>query len=124
MLRALDWLLIAVHAGVVLAFVFLWIPRRTARLHGWLVLLVAFSWIVIGYFKGFGYCILTDLHWRVKRARGEWPLPGSFLKYAADHLTGSNVPAWLINDVAGAVFCLGVGAALYRFLEARSERGA
>jgi hypothetical protein len=121
-LAALDWVLTVLHVGVVLAFVFLWIPRRTARLHGWLVALVSFSWIVIGYFKGFGYCVLTDLQWRVKHARGQTHLPGSFLKYMADRVSGTDVPSSLINDVAAVVFFVGVGAALVRYFQARSGR--
>jgi hypothetical protein len=118
-LEALDWLLTVVHVVVVLAFTFAWIPRRTSRWHGWLVALTAFSWIVLGYFKGFGYCVLTDLHWRVKRARGITHLPGSFLKYMADYVTGTNVPAHVIDAVAGTVFVVGCGAALFRAWQSR-----
>jgi hypothetical protein len=119
-LTALDWLLTVVHVAVVLAFTFAWIPRRTARLHGWLVALTAFSWLVIGYFKGFGYCVLTDLHWRVKRARGVTHLPGSFLKYMADHVSGTSVPVSYVNAIAAVVFVAGCGAALLRYWQSRS----
>jgi hypothetical protein len=119
LLAALDWFLTALHVVIVLAFCFLWIPQSTARLHLWLVSCVAFSWLVLGLFKGMGYCLLTDVGWRVKRARGETHLPGSFLKYAADFVTGSNVPPRLVDAVAATLFVLGVGAALYRFVQSR-----
>ncbi len=103
MLAVVDWLLTALHVAVVLAFVFLWIPRATWRWHGRLVAIVAFSWLVIGLYKGaVGYCFLTDLHWRVKRARGATHLPGSFLKYVADAVTGRDVSPAVIDVVAGA----------------------
>jgi hypothetical protein len=116
----LDWLLTAVHVVVILGFVFLWIPRRTARLHGWLVLLTAFSWLVLGFFKGFGYCVLTDLQWRVKEARGVRHLPGSFIKYAADFVTGTSLPPSLVDGVAAATFVLGAFAAFFRYRQLSS----
>jgi hypothetical protein len=118
-LAALDWFLTFVHVAVVLAFTFAWIPRSTSRWHGWLVALTAFSWLVVGYFKGFGYCVLTDLHWRVKRARGVAHLPGSFLKYMADHVSGTSVPSSYIDAIAGIVFVVGCGAAAFRYGQSR-----
>ncbi|HEX4339303.1 MAG TPA: DUF2784 family protein [Polyangiaceae bacterium] len=125
MLAVLDWSLTVLHVAVVLAFVFLWIPRSTARWHYRLVALVAFSWIVVGFMKGsVGYCFLTDLHWRVKRARGVTHLPGSFLKYIADHVSGANVSPGLINGIAAVTFVGVCVAAVFRFIQARRERAA
>ena len=76
MLAALDWFLTAAHLVVVVGFLLLWIPRSTATLHGWLVVGTALSWLGLGAWKGFGYCVLTDLQWRVKHARGITHLPG------------------------------------------------
>src|SRR5689334_3666364 len=98
-LALLDWFLTALHLAVVLGFVLLWIPRRTARLHRHLVVLTAFSWLVLGYTRGFGYCVLTDLHWRVKHARGITHLPGSFIKYVGDFVTGADLPPKLVDRV-------------------------
>jgi hypothetical protein len=102
-----DWLLTVVHTAVVLGFVFLWIPRRTARIHRWLVLSTAVSWLGFGLFHGIGYCFLTDWQWRVKRARGIAHLPPSFLHYAADHVTGTHVPRAWVDGVAALVFVAG-----------------
>lgn len=120
MLAAADWLLTVLHVAVVLAFVLLWIPEATWRWHGRLVAVVAFSWIAIGLYKGaLGYCFLTDLHWRVKRARGVRHLPGSFLKYMADHVTGTDVSPKLIDTVAATVFAFVCAVALVRAFNAR-----
>jgi len=119
LLAALDWSLTALHVGVVLAFVLLWIPRATWRWHGRLVGLVAFSWLGIGAAKGaIGYCFLTDLQWRVKRARGEAHLPGSFLKYVADFVTGTNVSPAVVDTVAATVFAGVCLAAIFRAWQA------
>jgi len=121
-LAAADWLLSALHMAVVLAFVLLWIPRSTARFHGWLVLVTAFSWLVLGVLgnRGLGYCFLTDLQWHVKHARGVTHLPGSFLKYAGDHVTGRNLKAALVDQVAGATFIFVCLAAAFRYWQRRT----
>jgi hypothetical protein len=83
-----DWLVSAdvaltvLHVAVVLAILFLWIPRRTRRWHLWLVLATALSWFALGLRYGIGYCFLSDWHWQVKRWRGQTDLPNSFIHHA------------------------------------------
>lgn len=119
-LAAADALLTVVHVAVVAGFVLLWIPRATARLHRWLVVLTAASWLGLGWIYGVGYCFLTDWHWAVKRARGAHDLPGSFIKYAADSLTGENIPASAVDAVAAVVFAAGCLAAAWRWRQERT----
>jgi hypothetical protein len=118
-LRVADVVVTALHVAVIVAFVTLWIPRRTVRLHRWLVAGVAASWLGLGPFKGFGYCFLTDVGWRVKRALGERGLPASFVKYAVDGVTGLDVPPGWADAGAAAVFVAGILVASYRFVEER-----
>ena len=81
-LAILDVLLAAIHLGVVVAVLVLWIPRSTRRVHFALVVLTAGSWLGIGLLYGnIGYCFLTDWHWDVKRLRGQTHLPASFIHY-------------------------------------------
>lgn len=123
MLVAADWLLTVVHVAVIAGFMFLWIPKSTVRLHRWIVGLTAASWLVLGYFYGLGYCFLTDLHWHVKRSLGVRHLPSSFIKFAADYVTGANVAPRVVDAVAGAVFVVGCGAAVWRAVEGSRGRG-
>lgn len=121
MLAAADWLLTAAHVLVIFGFMFLWIPKATIRLHRWIVGLTAASWLVLGFWHGLGYCFLTDIHWRVKRARGVTHLPSSFIKYAGDFVTGTDLPRHTVDGVAALVFVLGVAAAVYRFATERAR---
>jgi hypothetical protein len=121
MLEAADRLLTAVHVLFILGFVLLWIPRSTIVLHRLIVALTAGSWLVLGFFRGFGYCFLTDIHWRVKHALGVRHLPSSFIKYAGDFLTGTDLSPRTVDAVAGTVFVLGVGAAVYRWAQEKRE---
>jgi hypothetical protein len=122
-LAVADWFLTVVHAAVVLGFLFLWIPEATARLHRWLVLLTAASWLGLGMTHGIGYCFLTDWQWRVKRARGVTHLPNSFLQYAVDHVTGAHVPGAWVDATAALVFVFGCAVAVRSWVRARASLG-
>ncbi len=124
MLALLDYALAAIHVAFVLSFLLLWIPRSTARAHGYVVLLTALSWFGIGLFKGFGYCVLTDLEWRVKRARGIRHIPGSFLKYAGDFITGKDLSPAVVDAVAATTFLFGCAVAVFRLVQRRREQSS
>jgi hypothetical protein len=99
LLTLLDWLLSVVHTLVVLGNLLLWIPRRTLRLHLGLVLCTTASWLGLGVCYGLGYCVLTDWHWRVKHALGQRGMPGSFIEYAVERVTGLDLDSALIKQV-------------------------
>ena len=104
-MAALDYLLNAVHLVTVAAVLFLWIPKRTRRLHLILVAITAVSWLGLGAFYGWGYCFLTDWHWRIKDALGQ-PHPNSFIKYAVDTVTGQDFSAALVDTVTAITFAV------------------
>lgn len=72
------------------------------------VLLTLGSWVIPGFFYGFGYCFLTDWHWNVKWHLGEENLPDSFIKYALDNLFDTSFPADAVDTatVIGFAFAL------------------
>lgn len=73
-----------------------WIWYKTRRLHLFCVILTALSWLLLGIWYGFGYCFLTDWQWQIKREMGATDLPDSFIKYAADQVTGLDFdPLWV-----------------------------
>ncbi len=104
LLRFFDSALAILHISFILFFILGWIPKRTRTVHYFLVILVGVSWFILGLFYGFGYCFLTDIHWRVKMARGEVDLPFSFIKYILDKSLGYNFDKVLIDYVTLAVF--------------------
>ena len=101
-LRALDLFFTVFHTGVMTVIVFGWIPRRTRRLTLVLQGLTVFSWVGLGPFYGFGYCPLTDWHFRVLMALGERGLPRSYTAYLAERLTG-----YLPSDGVASVVTVG-----------------
>ena len=46
--------------------------------------LVLFSWYVLGLWKGWTYCFLTDLHWKVRRRLGIADHTDSYVKLMVD----------------------------------------
>lgn len=85
-----------------------WAFNRLRRIHLVSILLTLGSWLVLGFFYGFGYCFLTDWHWDVKQELGEKGLPNSFIKYYLDILFNADIPANTVDiiAIAGLVFAL------------------
>ncbi len=108
MLQFLNWVLSILHLLLIGFNLLGWIWPRTRKLHLFIALATAFSWLGLGIWFGLGYCPLTDWHWQIKEQLGERNLPNSFIKYLADLITGEDTSADLV-DLATAT---GFGAAL------------
>jgi hypothetical protein len=103
-LKLLDVLFHLAHIVVILFSALGWLypPARPAQLC--LQGLILFSWFGLGIRKGWTYCFLTDLHWRVKRALHQ-PDPGeSYVKLLADRIAGREVDQQLLWKATVAVF--------------------
>lgn len=109
MLAALNVLLFALHGGLVVFNVVGWAWRRTRRLNLLTLLLTLASWTLMGLWFGVGYCVLTDLHWRVRAAMGIHETAGSYLALLVRVVTGWKPPAALVNPVAATVFVFALG---------------
>lgn len=112
MLPFLNIFLMLLHFALIGFNLSGWIWLRTRRWHLLFLLLTAASWSVLGYWYGWGYCVLTDWHWKVKTALGEQALPASFVKYYADKVFGKPVPANWIDGLTLACLLLAVLASL------------
>ena len=106
MLQVANALFIIGHLCIIIFTLFGWIPSKTRRLHFSIVLITAFSWVVLGFWFGFGYCFFTDWNWMVRRKMGIDSDPSSFLKLMVDFLTGTDVDAVLIDAATAATFAL------------------
>lgn len=104
-LVALDYLFTILHLIIIGFNLFGWIYKPTRKLHFWFAMLTLSCWTILGIWYGLGYCPITDWQWNIKTQLGEQNLPGSFIKYFADKLTGSNINTTLI-DVLTLVFFL------------------
>ena len=105
-LHFLDFLLTLLHLLIIGFNLFGWIWKSTRKSHFYLVIATIFSWVVLGFWFGFGYCPVTDWQWQVKAKLGESDLPNSFIKYFADKVTGMDINSTMIDAVTAVSFGL------------------
>jgi hypothetical protein len=118
-LKLLDVLFHLAHIVVILFSALGWLYPPARPAHLCLQGLILFSWFGLGFSKGWTYCFLTDLHWRVKRLLQQ-PDPGdSYVKLLADRILGRDVDPQLVwKATVGAFFATTLLSAL---LELRSR---
>ena len=113
LLVVLDVFLFSLHVVIIGANLFAWLWKKTRRLHLWIVGATLFSWLVLGIWYGFGYCVLTDWEWEVKRALGEKDLPHSFVQYLSDNVLGLYLDTQLIDGLTLGSFLIAIIGSCY-----------
>ena len=106
MLKFLDILLTLVHFALITFNLFGWIWQKTRKAHLVTVVATAFSWFVLGFWFGWGYCPITHWQWEVKQQLGETNLPNSFIKYYADRISGQNINPAVVDRGTAIVFAI------------------
>jgi hypothetical protein len=109
----LDIFLTIAHIAVTLFNLTGWIWKRTRKAHLLVLSLTLLSWLLLGFWYGWGYCVLTDWHWEVKEKLGEKNLPASFIKYLGDKLTGRDLDPLLVDNITLGCLVFSVVAAVY-----------
>ena len=102
LLQLLNVAFFVFHIALVLFNVFGWMSRR---FRGWnlaCILATAFSWCVMGIWKGVGYCICSDLHWQVRQALG-YSSPDNFIQLVLSDI-GIHVSTEVLNPAIKWVF--------------------
>lgn len=119
-LRLADYALISFHTVLVLFNCTGWIWARTRRWHLATLGATAASWFVLGLWFGPGYCVCTDLQWRVKAALGEKITEDTYVQFLVARLTGLRFDAQTTSCATAVVF--GVVAVLSVWLNLRDWR--
>lgn len=104
MLAAFNIAFFILHTALILFNVFGWMHARTRRWNLGTLLLTLASWVGMGLWKGMGYCVCTDLHWRVREAMGIHETADSYLVLLIRTVSGWDPPLELVNEVAKWVF--------------------
>jgi hypothetical protein len=121
-LRVADVALAGAHLALTGFNLLGWIWPRTRRLHRVVLGGTLLSWFGLGVFYGWGYCPLTDWHWQVKLALGERGLPGSFVKYWLDRVTGVSWDPLLVDVLALVLAVAALAASVALNLRDRRQR--
>jgi hypothetical protein len=122
-LRVLEPLLHVSHIAVILFSALGWLFAYTRQLHLVLQALVLFSWYGLGSFKGWTYCVLTDVHWRVRQALDRTVPTTSYVKFLVDRLTGRDSDVNAVNKATVTVFFVTTALSLLLFLGDRVQAG-
>lgn len=112
-LDEMDFLFTILHLLIISFNLFGWIWEKTRKAHFIVIALTFASWFVLGIWYGWGYCFLTDWHWRVKERLGETNLPASFIKYMADKISGKDIDARLVDLSTMVIFIFTIIITIY-----------
>jgi len=63
------------------------------------LLLTVFSWLVLGFWYGWGYCICVDWHWHVRELLGYQNPSPSYIHFLVLKITGMDVPIHLVDAI-------------------------
>ena len=104
MFKFLDIFFLFLHSTLIVFNIFGWIWKRTRKVNLVTLLLTGGTWFILGIFYGWGYCFLTDWHWRVLYKLGDANLPISYIQYLVHRLTGLNVSRELADHATLIVY--------------------
>ncbi len=99
LLSFLNYFFFVFHTALVLFNLFGWIPVKTQKLHFISMMVLLFSWGIMGIWMGFGYCFLTDWHYQILRKLGESGMPSSYIAFLVEKFTGWLPDGDLVNTL-------------------------
>ncbi len=102
----LDKFFIVFHSLLTLFCMVGWIWSKTRKIHLYLMVLIAFSWLFLGIWYGLGYCPFTEWHWQIRYRLGDIEMPHSYIKFLLDSLTGLKWNATMVDVGTGTIFAL------------------
>jgi hypothetical protein len=100
----LNYFFFAFHTLFTLFNITGWIFRTTRKWNLVTLLLTAFSWFILGIWYGWGYCLCTDWHWKVREHLGYHDQSDSYIHFLLLQLTGINFDPDLVETVTLVVF--------------------
>lgn len=106
MFRFLDIFFFIFHTCFTLFNLVGWIFPRTRRIHLVTISLTALSWFVLGIWYGWGYCVCTDWHFRVREKLGYIDASNSYIHFLIGKLTGLWLNERMVETWTGILFVL------------------
>ncbi len=122
----LDWFFMLVHPALIIFNLTGWLFRKTRKANLFVILLTGASWLILGIWKGLGYCPLTDWHYRVLHHLGAETLPNSYIAYLLERLFLCRFSSRIIDGVTLAAYLAALlissGLTLRDFLKSRGQQ--
>ena len=108
------------HTVLILFNLFGWLYPKTRKLNLITLLATFGSWVLLGFWKGWGYCFLTDWHYTVLRQLGKKELPQSYIAFLVEKMTGWLPETTLVNSLTVGLAVLALLCSLW--LNLRSKK--
>ena len=108
MLAFLNIFFFVFHTGLVLFNLVGWMFKRTRKWNLATLLITLFSWVVMGLWFGFGYCLCTDWHWQVRSQMG--------IKEESDTYIGLLLKMVGLDLPENTVFLITAGGFIFAFV--------
>lgn len=106
MLAFLNISLFVFHNVLILLNMFGWASRRTQKLHLFALLTTLFSWVVMGAWRGFGYCVCTDWHFQIRRELGVYAGETSYSELLLNQIPGVTVSRQFADGLTVTIMVL------------------
>ena len=100
-----------------------WLYPRTRKLNLISLLATFGSWGLLGFWKGWGYCFLTDWHYQVLRALGEKGMPSSYIAFLIEKITGLSLDPELVNTLTVSLALLALVFSVWVNLRKKHRQG-
>jgi len=110
------------HSFLIVFILVGWAWKKTRKLNLVVILLIVFSWFILGIWYGYGYCPSTDWHWQVRMKLGYTDMPSSYIEFLIESLTGWNVSRKLVDILALVFLILAFAASLVTNMKNRKRR--
>jgi hypothetical protein len=101
----LDKTLFLLHTLLIVFNMTGWAWRRTRRLHLVAFGLTGISWFVFGAWQGWGYCLCTDWHFRIRERLG-YSDPETYIQLLSSEFFGLTFSRTVSDWIAGTVFAM------------------
>ncbi len=98
----LDKAFFVFHTSLIAFNLFGWAWQKTRLANLIALLATAFSWCVLGLWKGIGYCPCTEWHWQVRARLGYHDMPASYLVFLIKTLTGEEANPETVDFAAAS----------------------
>jgi len=119
----LNYVFFFFHTALMLFNSFGWIWKRIRKWNLLALLLTAFSWFILGIWYGWGYCLCTDWHWRVREHLGYHDMGNSYVQFLLQKITGITFPEKQVNIVTAVVFFSSIAlSSVLNFFDYRKRR--
>ena len=101
------------HTVLILFNLLGWLHPKTRKLNLITLLSTFGSWMLLGFWKGWGYCFLTDWHYQVLYSLGEKNIPSSYIAFLVQKLTGHLPDSGLVNGFTVALASIALLCSLW-----------